>query len=755
MSYLSTFVPSSMDLAPPVSGDGDAPPVCPSTEAGLAEKKIKVVQDILIQNGRGCNSSGGVSRVSEGEQQLAYQDGYQQSSKKNHPDSDLPVLHIDDGDLENHSENIVLVEYIDKLEETLKLEAAASINKKKESTSSNLKCQDARLLDTSQRKTPVVPLVVIDDTDDGFVKMAKSTNVKIIKNNNKSSSAPSAKGKGQVNKISKKIVFELLPVSNALEQPSCSNAVLPPPPPSIPEVTPILDQNPMPPPTPDSDSDSEVFSQAENLVSNFCKYYEKQARRHEMNVRACQNDAKITRDAKEMIVHANNTIERARKLLADVERHVPPSPDAPRFSNAPPYPDAPQFPSAPPLPDHNRWYAQHQREMKDHGEPPTLLPCYVVYKAQNLYDSWTIGGPKETRYNRSSSGWFESSSFEDWVEKIAIPYLKKLDGKKFLIGDNLSSHFSSEIVRLCAQHNISFIFLPPNSTHMTQPLDVAFFSPFKGGLEKDTAVLENRKCGICPLNREEVLRRIPTNQEPDGIQENVANSVVAYLKNLRYGDGPTTPRQNKKKKINVLAGKSVTGADFAETSSEDESEHMSLHDSESSFNMEEIENDTQQEDTLIGDEQFTPPGIDKVDPSKKNYIHASMDNFDLNEETIDGRNTTHSMAIVVFQQHNDDRKVISCTDEEIEASFLRSKPSKKTDGQMCSYPEVPDICMVPHDQGMVPHEGGYTHIRPTKPCSPEALDMLLPIEFVESSEDDEAESTNEEGSMSSDEDKWI
>lgn len=42
------------------------------------------------------------------------------------------------------------------------------------------------------------------------------------------------------------------------------------------------------------------------------------------------------------------------------------------------------------------------------------LPPYVVYKATNLYDSWTIGGPDGARYNRSKSGWFEATIFEDF-----------------------------------------------------------------------------------------------------------------------------------------------------------------------------------------------------------------------------------------------------------------------------------------------------------------------------------------------------
>ncbi|XP_065642689.1 uncharacterized protein LOC136074311 [Hydra vulgaris] len=109
----------------------------------------------------------------------------------------------------------------------------------------------------------------------------------------------------------------------------------------------------------------------------------------------------------------------------------------------------------------------------------TILPPYVVYKAMHLYQSWTEGGPKNARYNRTKSDWFDSFCFEDWVLTIALPYLKNKTGRKILIGDNLSSHFSMESVKLCKDNDISFIFLPANSTHLTQPRDVAFFRPLK------------------------------------------------------------------------------------------------------------------------------------------------------------------------------------------------------------------------------------------------------------------------------------
>jgi len=69
-----------------------------------------------------------------------------------------------------------------------------------------------------------------------------------------------------------------------------------------------------------------------------------------------------------------------------------------------------------------------------------MLPAYIVYKAENIWSTWTEGGPKETRYNRSRSGWFDSYCFNDWFETLFVPCAKKLQGKEVLIGDNLSSH---------------------------------------------------------------------------------------------------------------------------------------------------------------------------------------------------------------------------------------------------------------------------------------------------------------------------
>lgn len=108
-----------------------------------------------------------------------------------------------------------------------------------------------------------------------------------------------------------------------------------------------------------------------------------------------------------------------------------------------------------------------------------LLPPYVVYKSTNLYDTWVKNGPVNARYNRTSSGWFDAEVFKDWVKEVVIPFFKNKQGKKVLIGDNLSSHLSIELINICKNFDIHFVFLPANSTHLTQPLDVAFFRPMK------------------------------------------------------------------------------------------------------------------------------------------------------------------------------------------------------------------------------------------------------------------------------------
>ena len=47
-----------------------------------------------------------------------------------------------------------------------------------------------------------------------------------------------------------------------------------------------------------------------------------------------------------------------------------------------------------------------------------ILPVYVAYKAENIYNGWMVGGPEKARYSCSKSGWFDGNTFEDWFKTI-------------------------------------------------------------------------------------------------------------------------------------------------------------------------------------------------------------------------------------------------------------------------------------------------------------------------------------------------
>ena len=131
--------------------------------------------------------------------------------------------------------------------------------------------------------------------------------------------------------------------------------------------------------------------------------------------------------------------------------------------------------------------------------------------------------------------------------------------KKVIIGDILSSHFSPEVVRLCEEHSISFVCLVPNSTHLSQPLDVAYYGPLKRkwreilkswkmrnpsliSLPKDefpkllkelVESLNNgnlisgfKACSICPVQPDELLKKLPQSTGTEAVSDKISEAVL-------------------------------------------------------------------------------------------------------------------------------------------------------------------------------------------------------------------------------------
>ncbi|KAG5881252.1 hypothetical protein JTB14_032964 [Gonioctena quinquepunctata] len=237
-----------------------------------------------------------------------------------------------------------------------------------------------------------------------------------------------------------------------------------------------------------------------------------------------------------------------------------------------------------------------------------MLPPYIVYKADHLWSTWIEGGPPNTRYNRIHSGWFNTNIFEDWFMKIALPYFTSLPpGRKVLIGDNLASHISLEVITTCENSNISFVLLSPNSTHLKQPLDVSVLpvkikwrQVLKDWKAKNRRVIKKdvfprllRQClesinvknsqniksgfeatGIAPIDRQKILQKLPKTQDfaATAEEENTLGETLKQLfQEARFGK-PGTSSEGRKKKISVEPGKSICSEDIANTPSENQKE---------------------------------------------------------------------------------------------------------------------------------------------------------------------------------------
>ncbi|XP_063244589.1 uncharacterized protein LOC134544837 [Bacillus rossius redtenbacheri] len=225
-----------------------------------------------------------------------------------------------------------------------------------------------------------------------------------------------------------------------------------------------------------------------------------------------------------------------------------------------------------------------------------FIPPYVIMKGTQKWSDWVYGAPEGTRLNTSKSGWIDNKVFDDWFEYHFLPIAKTKPGKIILIGDNMSAHLSIYTLKLAAENDVRLLFFPPNSTHLLQPLDVAYFSSLKtywrqvlsswretkGGkkvvalpkavfcqllkatLEKgqETGCNNLRKgfecSGLNPVNRDKVLQKLPMYaRTTDEVREDVGNEFRKYIESVRTNDLSAVHRA-RKFCLPVRAGKSVS-----------------------------------------------------------------------------------------------------------------------------------------------------------------------------------------------------
>lgn len=86
----------------------------------------------------------------------------------------------------------------------------------------------------------------------------------------------------------------------------------------------------------------------------------------------------------------------------------------------------------------------------------------------------------------SSSGYINEKIVGDYINVVLADYQSTIEPRMdrprpplLWVVDNLRAHMTQDVFQACQQRNISVLFLPPNTPHKNQVLDVAFNHTYK------------------------------------------------------------------------------------------------------------------------------------------------------------------------------------------------------------------------------------------------------------------------------------
>jgi len=116
----------------------------------------------------------------------------------------------------------------------------------------------------------------------------------------------------------------------------------------------------------------------------------------------------------------------------------------------------------------------------------TKIDPLIIFKGQNILQSWIL---KEViskwHFSANTKGWTSNLHGLEWLKRVFKPSIRAKatqNGKlqqRLLICDGYDSHISGSFISHCIQNRISLLILPPHTSHVLQPLNVAIFGPLK------------------------------------------------------------------------------------------------------------------------------------------------------------------------------------------------------------------------------------------------------------------------------------
>ncbi|EMT73018.1 hypothetical protein FOC4_g10001867 [Fusarium odoratissimum] len=112
----------------------------------------------------------------------------------------------------------------------------------------------------------------------------------------------------------------------------------------------------------------------------------------------------------------------------------------------------------------------------------------VIFTGENLQGQWFDDPPyPDWSFVCTETGWSNSHIFYLWFRDNFLPETAVEPGQwRILILDGHKSHITVEIMYLAWINKVQLLYLPPHSSHATQPLDVGIFGILKRFFHEET-----------------------------------------------------------------------------------------------------------------------------------------------------------------------------------------------------------------------------------------------------------------------------
>ena len=192
----------------------------------------------------------------------------------------------------------------------------------------------------------------------------------------------------------------------------------------------------------------------------------------------------------------------------------------------------------------------------------------VVFSGKNFNHALSEGEVPGILYGMSDSGWMDQDLFSTWFSTHFLQHAVSSRPIVLLL-DGHSSHFTLELVKTAAEHDVIIFCQPPHTTADSQPLDISCFGPLKTywseaccdflfsnpgrvitkfqvsklfarawskGMSIENCVAGFKSTGICPFNPQAILKKLPSSTSSTAESENV-NSIQPLVNAMSENSG--------------------------------------------------------------------------------------------------------------------------------------------------------------------------------------------------------------------------